>query len=205
MKLPLANLAQQRPIHRDLASPQSKLAIIMFTAELARRVAGKQIYVNTLHPGMIPSDLQNNMTVWPLTAFIIRRLMITPEEGALTQLYLATSPEVEKDDIRGQYYVPIAKRGSWPPGRPTVTPQRNSGTFPWSISRRKWRHLRSRNPSESERNLTPCLVLSSLVLSCLVLSCLVLSCLVLFVCLFVCLFVLFSLVSCLVNFVVHLI
>jgi retinol dehydrogenase-12 len=36
---------------------------------------------------------------------ILSRFLITPEDGALTQLYLATSSEVEEKDIKGQYYV----------------------------------------------------------------------------------------------------
>lgn len=37
-----------------------------------------------------------------------RLLFISTEDGALTQLYLATSPEVEEKEVKGQYYVPIA-------------------------------------------------------------------------------------------------
>jgi hypothetical protein len=40
-----------------------------------------------------------------VTSIIVNYFSVTPEEGALTQLYLCTSPEVEKNDIKAQYYV----------------------------------------------------------------------------------------------------
>ncbi|KAH9119165.1 hypothetical protein AeMF1_008011, partial [Aphanomyces euteiches] len=41
--------------------------------------------------------------------FYINRLGYTPEKGALTQLYVATSPDMEKNQWQGQYFTPIAK------------------------------------------------------------------------------------------------
>jgi retinol dehydrogenase-12 len=41
--------------------------------------------------------------------FFIRAISIDTEDGAITQMYLATSPEVEEKDIRGQYYVPYGE------------------------------------------------------------------------------------------------
>jgi hypothetical protein len=43
-----------------------------------------------------------------LTA-VIRQFSISPEDGAVTQMYLATSPEIEAKNIHGQYYVPFAE------------------------------------------------------------------------------------------------
>ena len=93
---------------------QSKLANVLFTRELARRVEGKQIFVNTLHPGWVETDLQRHVMQDSLWASIGRwiqsKLAYSPEDGALTQLYLATHPDVEKKNISGEYYVPIAKK-----------------------------------------------------------------------------------------------
>lgn len=59
--------------------------------------------MNSNHPGGVKTDLYRHMGGF-LTA-ILNRFLITPEDGALTQLYLATSPEVEEKKIKGQYYV----------------------------------------------------------------------------------------------------
>lgn len=48
------------------------------------------------------------ITEW-VTSIAMRTVGSTPEKGALSQLYLATSPEVEERDLRGRYFVPVAK------------------------------------------------------------------------------------------------
>ncbi|KAG0280826.1 hypothetical protein BGZ95_008498 [Linnemannia exigua] len=90
---------------------RSKLAIVLFTKALARRLAGEQVYVNTLHPGYVQTSIgQSTVTknarlykrmAASVGAWIIRKVGLSPGEGALTQLYLATSPEVEEKDLRG--------------------------------------------------------------------------------------------------------
>ena len=87
---------------RFTAYSQSKLANIMFTYELARRLEGSGVTVNCLHPGMVGTNLGRDSAD-------VRRVMqeagdslLTPEEGAVTMIYLATSPEVE--NVSGKYY-----------------------------------------------------------------------------------------------------
>ncbi|KAK3844473.1 MAG: hypothetical protein J3R72DRAFT_438125 [Linnemannia gamsii] len=94
---------------------QSKLANLLFGKALARRLAGEKVYVNVAHPGYVQSNLANR-TGETYGSFTGRMSIVsakvfgmTAKEGALTQLYLATSPEVEEKDVRGRYYVPIAK------------------------------------------------------------------------------------------------
>ena len=95
---------------------QSKLANVLFTGELARRVEGKQIFINTLHPGLVETDLQRHVLQGirfvNFVRWITSKVALRPEDGALTQLYLATHPDVEKKNIRGKYYVPTAKKSS---------------------------------------------------------------------------------------------
>jgi len=100
---------------------QSKLSNILFARELARRVEGKKIYVNSAHPGGVDTELGRHIKDKVLSFGLPGKLLIdalesvtkiillTPTEGALTQLYLATSPEVETKQIRGKYYIPIAR------------------------------------------------------------------------------------------------
>ncbi len=86
------------------AYQQSKLANVLFTRELARRLEGTGVTANALHPGYVRTQI---FRVAGFTGWLLRRaaevLAISPEEGARTTIYLATSPEVEGQT--GQYFV----------------------------------------------------------------------------------------------------
>ena len=74
----------------------SKLANVLFTYELARRLATTAVTVNALHPGVIASSFgQTGSGVLKAFFQIFRPLMSTPEKGARTVIYLATSPDVK--------------------------------------------------------------------------------------------------------------
>lgn len=83
---------------------QSKLANILFTRELARRLAGTKATVNCLHPGGVATSIGvDRKTGFGKTVMKLARLvLLTPEQGAETALYLATSPDVF--GISGEYY-----------------------------------------------------------------------------------------------------
>ncbi len=83
---------------------QSKLALIMFTYELARRLQGTGVTVNCLHPGFVATNIGQSGTGLVVRAIIklVFSRGISPEEGAKTSIYLASSPEVE--GITGKYY-----------------------------------------------------------------------------------------------------
>jgi NAD(P)-dependent dehydrogenase (short-subunit alcohol dehydrogenase family) len=78
----------------------SKLANVLFTTELARRLGPKGVHAYALHPGVVATEAWRRVP-WPLRP-IIKAFMITPEEGAKTSLYCATSPDVA--DQNGLYY-----------------------------------------------------------------------------------------------------
>jgi retinol dehydrogenase-12 len=84
---------------------RSKLANILFTRTLAKRLAGSNVTANCLHPGLIATGIGQTNAVtrlaWKLT--VVLRGGISVEEGAKTSLYLATSPEVA--GLSGGYYV----------------------------------------------------------------------------------------------------
>jgi NAD(P)-dependent dehydrogenase (short-subunit alcohol dehydrogenase family) len=67
----------------------SKLCNVLFSQELARRVQGRGITTYALHPGLVASDIWRRVP-WPIRPLIKLR-MISPEEGAKTSLYCATS------------------------------------------------------------------------------------------------------------------
>jgi len=84
---------------------RTKLANILFTRALARRLAGTNVTANSLHPGLIATGIGQRSALgrllWKLIVWI--RGGISVEEGAATSIYLATSPEMS--DASGGYYV----------------------------------------------------------------------------------------------------
>jgi NAD(P)-dependent dehydrogenase (short-subunit alcohol dehydrogenase family) len=83
---------------------RSKLANILFTGELARRIAGTGVTANCLHPGVVATRFGDSSggLVSRLMPFA-RPFFLAPEKGADTLVYLASSPEVEK--TTGGYFV----------------------------------------------------------------------------------------------------
>lgn len=76
----------------------AKLALILFTNELARRLAGSGVTVNALHPGVVGTSFFGD----GLLGKISKLFLLTPEKGAQTSLYLATSPDVA--NVSGKYF-----------------------------------------------------------------------------------------------------
>jgi NAD(P)-dependent dehydrogenase (short-subunit alcohol dehydrogenase family) len=87
------------------AYARSKLANVMFTYELARRLDATQITANTLHPGHVATDMWKTPfpVIGPALKWVMGRLALSPEEGAGNTIYLASSPEVA--GITGKYFV----------------------------------------------------------------------------------------------------
>ncbi len=82
---------------------QSKLANILFTTELARRLDGSGVTANCLHPGSVSTGFgRNDARLMNLAIRAAQLFMLTPEQGADTIVYLATSPEVE--GVTGKYF-----------------------------------------------------------------------------------------------------
>jgi retinol dehydrogenase 14 len=86
------------------AYSQSKLANVMFTYELARRLDGAGVTATVLHPGVVRTSFGAEDQAAPMAVLIrvARLIMKTPSQGAVTSIYLASSPEVE--GITGRYY-----------------------------------------------------------------------------------------------------
>ncbi|GAB4488993.1 MAG: SDR family oxidoreductase [Anaerolineales bacterium] len=83
---------------------RSKLMNVLFTYELARRLEGKGVTVNAMHPGFVATDFgKNNGTLMSLALKLISPIAKTAEEGALTGIYLACSMEVE--GVSAKYFV----------------------------------------------------------------------------------------------------
>ncbi|KAI8908707.1 short chain dehydrogenase [Powellomyces hirtus] len=94
---------------------QSKLSNILFTKALAKRWGNEKIFVNTLHPGVINSELgrgpaasYGRVVSW-FYDVLGSITLINTYQGSLTQLYCAASKEIEEKNYRGQYFIPYAK------------------------------------------------------------------------------------------------
>jgi retinol dehydrogenase-14 len=96
------------------AYPQSKLANVMFTYELARRLEGTGVTATVLHPGVVRTEFGAEDP--PLMARILvplaRPFMKTPQQGAETSIHLASSPQVE--GVTGEYFAKGKPRRSNP-------------------------------------------------------------------------------------------
>lgn len=84
---------------------RSKLANVLFTYELARRLAGSEVTVNALHPGHVATDIwKTDFSFFgPVLKWTMGLIALTPEQGADNTIYLASSAEVES--VTGKYFV----------------------------------------------------------------------------------------------------
>jgi len=106
-KINFDDLQGERDFAGQRANHQSKLADVLFTYELARRLECAGVTVNCLHPGMVATSLVDKDNDFPVFFKYLYKLskplMKSPAQGAETSIYLASSPEVE--GITGQYFV----------------------------------------------------------------------------------------------------
>ena len=82
------------------AYANSKLLVVVFTPELARRLEGSGITANCVHPGVVGTDVFREYPRW--FSRMVNLFISKPEDGAAPVVYLATSPEVENET--GRYY-----------------------------------------------------------------------------------------------------
>jgi NAD(P)-dependent dehydrogenase (short-subunit alcohol dehydrogenase family) len=103
-RLDFNNLHGEQRFSGIAAYARSKLANVLFTYELVKRLQGTNVTANALHPGFVATGFgANNGLLMRAGIGIMTRLMgISPEEGAKTTLYLASSPEVE--GVTGKYF-----------------------------------------------------------------------------------------------------
>ncbi len=99
------DLGFQRGYFGMKAYARSKLANILFTYELTRRLVDSKVTANALHPGHVATDIWK--TDFSFFGPILKRAMglfaLTPEQGADNTIYLASSPQVE--GVTGKYFV----------------------------------------------------------------------------------------------------
>ena len=99
------DLMAERSYHQMEVYGRSKLANILFTAELAKRLAGTGVTANSLHPGAVATGYARDGDTSGFLAWgvkVIAPVSLTPEKGARTSVYLCSSPEVE--GVTGKYF-----------------------------------------------------------------------------------------------------
>ncbi|MGO8952160.1 MAG: SDR family oxidoreductase [Rhodomicrobium sp.] len=99
----LRDLMTERHYSMFGAYSKSKLANILFTKELARRLPPRPVTANCLHPGVVATRIGNKGGIEGLVWSAIKPFMTSPEQGAQNSLYVATSPAIE--EVSGAYFV----------------------------------------------------------------------------------------------------
>ncbi len=113
------------------AYARSKFALIVFSYELAQRLAGSGISVNCLHPGLVATGLSRD---FPLPFRLMTRFFFSrPVEGARVPIYLATSPELT--EVSGKYFKGCHQARSHP-----ATYNRELAARLWEVSQHLTRH-----------------------------------------------------------------
>jgi len=102
--LDLENLTRDRRMgtYGIGAYSRSKLALVLFTYELARRLRGESVTANCLHPGAVRTNIWSHAGTMSPFMRLASLFMNSPGEGAKTVIYLSSSPEVE--GISGKYF-----------------------------------------------------------------------------------------------------
>ncbi|XP_062133078.1 retinol dehydrogenase 14-like isoform X2 [Drosophila sulfurigaster albostrigata] len=102
------DLNSEKSYNPDTAYIHSKLANILFTRELAKRLEGTNVTVNALHPGVIETELGRHVKIFnnPIFLFLVSPLVWlifkTPKNGAQTTLYAALDPDL--NGVTGLYF-----------------------------------------------------------------------------------------------------
>ncbi|XP_069742577.1 retinol dehydrogenase 14a [Narcine bancroftii] len=100
------DLNSEKSYNKSFGYSRSKLANILFTRELAKHLDGSGVTTNVLHPGIVRTNLGRHVSIpllgQPIFKFMSWAFFKTPEQGAETSLYLATSHEVE--GVSGEYF-----------------------------------------------------------------------------------------------------
>ncbi len=111
-KLPSANLSLGDSF---LVYGHSKLANVQLCIELSRRLDSENcanIFVNSLHPGAVNTGIGSKAAskgFEKLLLKVVNFFLKSPDEGALTQVFLSSSPDIVTKNIKGKYFVPTAQ------------------------------------------------------------------------------------------------
>ncbi|CAG0880162.1 unnamed protein product [Darwinula stevensoni] len=103
-KVDLDNLNSEKEFSKYLIYGNTKLANVLFTKELARRLEGTGVVANCLHPGVVHTEFARWLPqiLQPIVHIILSIFIKTPEEGAQTSIHVAVSEEAGR--VNGKYF-----------------------------------------------------------------------------------------------------
>ncbi|XP_058461119.1 retinol dehydrogenase 13-like [Malaya genurostris] len=113
-KINIHDLNSEKSYDPANAYEQSKLANVLFTRELAKRLEGTGVTVNAVHPGVVDTELMRHMGLFNswFSSILIKPFvwpfLKSPIYGAQTSLYAALDPDLEK--VSGQYFSDCAPK-----------------------------------------------------------------------------------------------
>jgi NAD(P)-dependent dehydrogenase (short-subunit alcohol dehydrogenase family) len=129
--IPFSDLNAERSYRSFGRYGETKLANILFTIELARRLDGTGATANCFHPGLVATGFnRNNGLLMDLGMTILKPVSRSPQKGADTLVWLATSPDVA--NVSGAYFFDQQQRPPSPEAQDTETAGRL-----WEISERQ--------------------------------------------------------------------
>jgi len=129
--IPFDDLSAERSYRGFGRYCETKVANVLFTTELARRLDGTGVTANCFHPGLVATEFnRNNGLLMDLGMTILRPVSRSPEKGAKTLVWLATSPDVA--NVSGAYFFDQEQRPPSPEAQDTETARRL-----WEISERQ--------------------------------------------------------------------
>lgn len=108
------DLVKPKEYNRSTVYGKSKLANVLFTFELSKRLSNTKITVNVLDPGGVATNFARNNGLFPwikhLAYYISKNSLLTAKQGAETIIYLATNPDVE--GVSGKFFFKKKQRQS---------------------------------------------------------------------------------------------
>ncbi|KAI9607130.1 hypothetical protein H4Q26_005644 [Puccinia striiformis f. sp. tritici PST-130] len=116
MSIWLVSLTKPR-FNPDFSSLETLISQYLFNNELQRRLQDTNIHCLAVHPGVVDTDLFRGLEesypiikpILGLKSFLRGTVFLSPEQGTITQLYAATSPEITEKKLKGKYLVPYAQ------------------------------------------------------------------------------------------------
>jgi len=137
--IPFDDLNAERSYRGFGRYKETKLANILFTSELARRLEGSNVTAHSFHPGLVVSGFnRNNGLLMDMAMLLLRPISRNVQKGAETLVWLATSPDVISTN--GRYYVDMHARLPSPAAQDIATARRL-----WEISEAQCASVMSRN------------------------------------------------------------
>src|SRR5215467_1897751 len=137
--IPFDDLNAERSYRGFGRYKETKLANILFTSELARRLEGSNVTAHCFHPGLVATGFnRNNGLLMEMAMLLLRPISRNVQKGAETLVWLATSPDVVSTN--GRYYADMQLRLPSPAAQDIATARRL-----WEISEAQCASVMSRN------------------------------------------------------------